>query len=183
MTGKLWYCVKAESGMDIRVYADFWDQGYEALVAKMVVREIDAKGRTIAKLCPRYSPYVWVAVDYGRGQETRPLFDTLHVVDVLSFAKREGSELRKVPKSVPERTILGLLADEAMEWDMATRRVRRKEIPFTAGQMITIPDLNFVGPVKEVRGSGVWVEINGWPWRVEPHQISFAKPDDMRMSA
>jgi hypothetical protein len=182
---KLWYCVKAESGMDVRVHADFWEQGYEALVAQMVQREPDAKGRSIPKLCARYAPYVWVAVDYSKNQSTRVLFDTLHVADVLCFTKREGEEVRRIPMSVPESVILGLRRDAAEEWDSATRRVRRKENPYLAGQIVTIPSLDFTGPIKEIRGSGVWVEINGWPWRLDPSQVTLAKPfaEPERLSA
>lgn len=170
--GTIWHCICAELGRDEQVASDLARQKYQVCLPWTFERLTRGnEAFVVAKL--RFSKYVFVGRDPK--QSFGVIVDTLHVADYLAYGEDRKASV------IPAKVIAGLHRDQVEDFEMASRRVRRRENPFGVGQHVRVPAIGYTGPVEESRSTSIVVRINGWPWRVELEDVepirSFAPSD------
>ena len=175
-----WFAITVQPEADARVAADLGKQGFDVFLAVSHERHHTANRAWVELSEYPLRPYIFVGIDDGvnalrkaAGQHELSLkhvADTLGVASVVSLTP-DGS-----PSKIPAEIIRRMRADINIKIDEASRRVRRKESPFTVGQEIEIrPEAPFGGytcKVDEILNGGIRVRLpNGLPVRLEDHEV------------
>lgn len=169
-----WHGLTVEPRTDGQVLADLARQGFWA--QPLFTYEKVSQGRTVRPEPRfRFPGYLFFGMDYGRGDLTfRDALETLYVTGFLGFVIQTADGPTRKPHTVPAAVIRGLWADQAEDFDEATRRVRRNECPFHVGQMVRakLSDRIVEAAVEEARAGSVMLRLdNGWPWRVPVEDV------------
>lgn len=174
-----WYAIVAEPNMDVRFARGLGDRGYEAFVALTYEREkVGTRAVVVAKL--RLSPYVWVSVDYTAGQNFVAVRQTLGFSSAISLSLSGNRDLN--PSEVPACVIQGLRQDQTEDYEVAVRRVRRKECMFREGDLVRViaPEIfaGYEGIVRAARPGSVVAEIGAMklPIRLREDDVVMARP-------
>lgn len=181
-----WYAVIVQTHMDVRFARDLGERGYETHVALTYSREkYGSKSWVEAALL--LSPYVWVCVDASRrhadGREHS--FDTVKqtygYLGVVSLARDCEGDYQA--NAIPEEVIRGLRLDQIEDFEAATRRVRRKESIWQAGDQIQVigeehPFVGYQGVVTKSRHGSLIAELGPQklPIRLQDDDVMLVKP-------
>lgn len=174
---KRWYVLKVEGGYEVKVATDLCELKYEAYVPKAFIREVVGKS-AFAIPRPKWSPYVFVAVDTARGQSCRVARETLHVIDYVSLSLDDARGYLN-PSEIPETMILGLRMDEYGDWHEAQKPPsRQRKCCYAAGDLVRVVAQGHVfggyqGIVKDARPGSVNVELGDskFPVRLDEEDI------------
>jgi transcription antitermination factor NusG len=173
-----WYCIAAEPNMDVRFARDLGERGYWTFVAWRFTRH-KVGANAFVRPVLKFSPYVWVRVDYGADQDFSTVKQTLGFSSAVSLRLADGDTH---PSEIPEAVIPGLTLDMLQDFDEATRRVRRKESLDHPGQLVRViaPDIfaGLEGRVSETRPGGVVVALGpmGMPARLRDDDVVLVSP-------
>lgn len=165
---RAWHCVRAAPGMDIRFAGDVHELGYETLQPLTFTKDDSGHGRPpMARL--RFSPYVFVAVDYSF-QSFHLITEVIGYEDVLrlNFEDVDGIRSPK-PSVVPHEVILGMRHDQHDDFEAASRRVRRDESLYRKGDKVRVLRGSFEGhelTVDEARSGSLVLSLGRFPLRV-----------------
>lgn len=174
---KKWFVLKVEGGREVKVASDLCEQGYEAYVPKAFDRQvIGRQAYPIPR--PKWSPYVFVAIDSTLRQSCGVVRDTLHVIDFVSLAlDGDGTSLN--PSEIPAAMILGLQMDENIDWLEAGKPAsRQRKCCYATGDLVRVVAQGHVfggyqGVVKDSRPGSVNVELGDkkFPVRLDEEDI------------
>lgn len=184
MTRK-WYAVIVQTHMDIRFARDLGERGHEIHVQWTFSREKHGS-RSFVEPRLLLSPYVWVCVDDAMVKDgLRQSFDavkqTYGYLDVVSLRLGDRDECHA--SEIPEAVVRGLRRAQIEDYEIATRRVRRKESIWHEGDLIQVigdghPFMGYEGVVSQPRSSGAIVEIGPQklPLRLDDDDMMLVKP-------
>lgn len=178
---KRWYVLKVEGGYEIKVAVDLseHEHRYESYLARAFTREVVGKS-AFAIPRPKWSPYVFVAVDTARGQSCREVLEIMHVIDFVSLTPRmDDGHYTLNPTTVPESMIMGLRLDEYGDWHEAQKPPsRQRKCCYAPGDLVRVVAQGHVfggyqGIVKDARPGSVNVELGDskFPVRLDEEDI------------
>jgi hypothetical protein len=190
---KRWYVIAAEPNMDVRFARDLGDRGYETFIAMTFVR-MKTGNRAWPEPRLRLSPYVWVAIDDARieadtkrQQNFVTVKQTFGFSGAISLSLSRGGDLN--PSEIPACVVEGLRQDMIADYEVAIRRVRRKESLYRLGEIVAVgpdhPFAGYQGAIADVRPGSVIAELgpNKMPVRLNEADILPVKPFEKKDSA
>lgn len=189
---KKWFVLKVEGGREVKVASDLCEQGYEAYVPKAFDRQVIGR-QAFPIPRPKWSPYVFVAVDPVRRQSCGIVRDTLHVIDFVSLTPTDDPDVGRVlnPSEIPAAMVLGLQMDENIDWLEASKPPSRaRKCSYSEGDIVRVVEIghpyeSWEGRVKDARPGSVNIELgpNHFPVRVEEDHIMLVTAFQARTAA